>query len=35
MNTLKKKIKKDEDLWCDEDDVSEDLNNCIGSLKFL
>ena len=36
MNTLKRSIKKDEDLWCDdeEDDDIEDLNNCISSLKF-
>ena len=35
MNTVKKKIKKDEDLWCDEeDDDIEDLKNCIRSLNF-
>ena len=36
MNILKKKIKNDEDLWCDEenDDGIEDLKNCIRSLKF-
>ena len=35
MNTLKKKIKKDEDLWFDEEnDEIEDLNDCIKSLNF-
>ena len=35
MNTLKEKIKKDEDLWCDEeDDDIENLKNCIRSLNF-
>ena len=35
-NSLRlKKIKKDEDLWCDEeDDDIEDLNNCIRSLNL-
>ena len=34
INILKK-IKKDEDLHCDEeDDDIEDLNNCVRSLKF-
>ena len=35
INTLKKSIKKDEGLWCDEeDDDIEDLKNCIRSLNF-
>ena len=35
MNTLKRNIKKYEDLLCDEeDDDIEDLNNCIRSLNF-
>ena len=35
MNTLKKYITKEEDLWCDEeDDDVEDLKICIGSLNF-
>ena len=35
MNTLKRSIKKGEDLWCDEEDNDiEDLNICIRSLKF-
>ena len=35
MNTLTKKIKKDEDLWCYEEyDDIENLNNCIRSLNF-
>ena len=35
MNTLKRLLKKEEDLWCDddEDDPIEELSNCIKSLK--
>ena len=36
VNTLKKCLAKEEDLWCDEeDDNIEELNNCIEYLNSL
>ena len=36
VNTFKRIFKKEENLWCnEEDDIIEDLSNCIGSLNNL